>query len=59
MGWMDPEIVLPQENILVICQSPDCLGLIKAYRSGNEWYDVHGNPIQVTLWKEEENSDPL
>jgi hypothetical protein len=53
MSWMDPEIVLPEENTLVICQSPDSLGLIKGYRCGTDWYDVHGNPIRVTRWRDD------
>ncbi|MFO8031042.1 MAG: hypothetical protein R6U22_00700 [Desulfohalobiaceae bacterium] len=52
MNWMDEELIKPEENVLVFCKSPDRTGLFKAYWSGEAWFDVHGQKVWVTRWKE-------
>ncbi len=55
MGWMDAELVQPEKNVYVFCQSPDKLGLFKAYWDGDFWYDTNDQEVRVVFWKEQEN----
>lgn len=56
MYWLDSEMIKPEENVYVFCQSSDKPGLFKAYWSGTNWYDAYGNEVQVEFWKEYEQS---
>lgn len=59
MSWMDPEMVLPEEGRVVVCDVLEYWGLLKGYRTGECWFDLRDNPIQVTRWKEvHANDDP-
>jgi len=52
MYWQDPEFVLPEEEEIVICLSPDYLGLVKGYYWFGGWYDLSHCPMEVTKWSE-------
>jgi hypothetical protein len=53
---MDEELVKPEKNVLVFCDSPDRQGLFKAYWNGAGWYDVHDQEVRVVSWKEIEDT---
>jgi len=57
VSWMDPEMVLPEEGRVVICDVLEYWGLMKGYRSGQEWFDLRDNPIHVSRWKEIHGND--
>lgn len=50
-------MVLPEEGRVVVCDVLEYWGLLKGYRSGDEWFDLKDNPIQVTRWKEVHSED--
>lgn len=52
MYWQDPEVVLPEEGEVVVCQVLGRNGLIKAYVRRGDWWDMNGMPIEVVKWME-------